>query len=182
MLEEGTEFYAVMVATPETAPQIGKNFDHIISTGVSSVDINYAIGRFWSGEALEVYLAQVSDLLKRYRSDIESGGMKIGNLDRRVEPSILNAEWMVDTDGSLHLMTEWVFQSSFDYKLDEFSYGNVLEDTDFNEIYVDRFRAYLTLLESAGWKDGRIRKVIHNNIEVGRRVGKFFNRWFQLEG
>jgi hypothetical protein len=176
MLEEGTGFFVVMVATPETAPSLSQNFEHILSTGVRNVDINYAIGRFWTRSALQTYLDQTAALLRRHRALLDSGRLCIGNLDRRVEPSILNAEWIVDTDGSIHMMTEWVFQSTFDDDGQASPFGSVMDGTPFGEIYADRFHAYLSLLERAGWRDAKLRRIIHNNIEVGRKVKEFFGR------
>ncbi len=174
MLEQGLDFYVVMVATPETAGQLQENFEHIHSLGVRHLDINYAIGSLWNRQAMETYLAQVTSILKQYSGDIKTDRLKLGNIRSRVEPSILNPEWMVDTDGSVHLMTEWVFQSTMDAGPGRFSFGNVKEGLNFNSIYADRFHAYQTLLQSAGWKMAHLRKIIHNNVEVGRRVGKFF--------
>ncbi len=176
MLEEGTDFFVVMVATPETAPHLAENFDHILSIGVRNVDINYAIGSFWTRPALEAYLEQTKALLEAHRALIDAGRLRIGNLDRRVEPSILNAEWIVDTDGSIHIMTEWVFQSTFEEDARTTAFGNVLEGLRFNDIYADRFHAYHSLLEGAGWRDAALRRIIHNNIEVGRKVKEFFSR------
>jgi uncharacterized Fe-S cluster-containing radical SAM superfamily protein len=174
MLEEGTGFFVVMVATPETAPHLAENFEHVLSTGVRNVDINYSIGRFWTRPALRTFLSQIAAILERHRGLIDSGRLCIGNLDRRVEPSILNAEWIVDTDGSIHMMTEWVFQTTFEDDGRTPLFGNVLDGTPWGEMYADRFQAYLTLLECAGWRDAKLRKIIHNNIEVGRRVKEFF--------
>ncbi len=175
LIEEGVDFYIVMVATPETVGNIEENVAHIVSLGATAIDINYAIGRLWTREAVGKYLRAVAAVLKNFGSEVASGKIKLGNLESRVEPSILNAEWMVDTDGSLHLMTEWVFQSSFPYEPQMFSFGKAATKGDFGELYADRFHAYLLLLRSAGWRNGKIREIIHN-IATGRRVGGFFTR------
>jgi uncharacterized Fe-S cluster-containing radical SAM superfamily protein len=176
LIEEGVAFHVVMVATPETAPSLGRSFDHVVSTGVGSVDINYAIGSLWTRGALDVFLDEIEGLLGRHGDAIASGRLALGNLGRRVEPAILNAERMVDTDGTLHLMTEWAFQTSFPEGGGTPSFGSVMDPGGLAGIIADRFHAYLTLLENAGWRDAATRRIVHNNIEVGRRVGEWFSR------
>jgi len=174
LLEENVPFYVVMVASPQNVCKLSENFDHIISLGVRSIDVNYAIGSLWSPGNLSIFFDEVNKIIDKYKFRIKAGEITLGNITRRSEPSILNAEWMVDTDGSLHLMTEWVFQSSFPYDSSSRSWGNVQNLISFDALYADRFHAYLELLESSGWRDKEKRKIIQNNIKVGVKVGNFF--------
>ena len=80
--------------------------------------------------------------------------------------------WMVNTDGSVHLMTEWALESSRPSGADDLSVGRVGEIYDWDSLYAGRFHAYVALLETYSWRDGMMRKLLHNNVTAGRAVAR----------
>ena len=170
-LEAGLPHTVVMVATPETAAQLPVGFAHAMEIGVRSIDVNYAIGREWSGEAIEQFRGALRQIVLTWRSQLLDGTLELGNLSSRVEPAVLNAEWMVDVDGSLHLMTEWALESSRPPLAAGFrARGDARDATGWDELYAGRFHGYLALLQAYSWRDETQRRVLHNNVGMGRRM------------
>lgn len=169
---EGLPHTVVMVATPDTVATLRNSFEHALEIGVRSVDINYAIGREWDPAALGTFLGVLEAVARDHATALADGTLTLGNLSSKVEPAVLNAEWMVDTDGSLHLMTEWALESRRPPGEPDHSWGTVTEPRAWDELYAGRFHAYLTLLQAYSWRDGRLRRVLHDNIRAGRSVAR----------
>ncbi len=168
----GLPHTVVMVATPGTVGTLRDSFEHALAVGVRSLDVNYAVGRQWGDDALAAFLAALDGIRGDHAAALADGSLALGNLSSKVEPAVLNAEWMVDTDGSLHLMTEWALER-------ERPAGDPLEPAGWlgalppwDELYAGRFHAYLTLLEAYSWRDGRLRRVLFDNVRTGRAVAR----------
>ncbi len=171
-LAAGLDHTVVMVVTPATVSELERSFAHLVSCGIRSIDVNYAIGARWQGDPLVSYLTSLERAMRSIRAQLEDGEITLGNLDSRVEPAVLNAEWMVDTDGSLHLMTEWALESSRPPGADDLAVGHVANLGSWDDLYAGRFHAYHTLLRTYGWNDARLRQVLHDNVSAGRAVAR----------
>ena len=171
-LAAGLDHTVVMVVTPETVSELGASFEHLVSCGVRSIDVNYAIGARWRGDPLVSYLSSLERAIRSVRAQLEDGEITLGNLDSRVEPAVLNAEWMVDTDGSVHLMTEWALESSRPPAAADLAVGHVANLDAWDDLYAGRFHAYHALLRTYGWNDIRLRQVLHDNVAAGRAVAR----------
>jgi len=165
--------FVIMVASPANVRRLADNFDHLLHLGARRVDISYAIGGLWSREDEAVFFAQLETILKRHRAALASGKIYLGNARKRVEPTILNSELMVDVDGGLHQMSEWMFETTPAAGTAPFPLGTVHDAPDINALTWSRFRSYYTLVRL---HDGRpkVRAALLNNIAFGLRVGKFF--------
>lgn len=170
--EAGLEHTVVMVVTPQTVGRLGESFAHLVSCGIRSIDVNYAIGSEWRGEPLVSYLTSLERAFRTVRAQLDDGEIELGNLASRVEPAVLNAEWMVDTDGSLHLMTEWALESSRSASSKDLALGHVAHLSSWDDLHAGRFQAYLALLRTYGWRDGRLRRILHDNVVMGRAVAR----------
>lgn len=171
-LEADLDHTVVMVVTPETVDGLTRSFEHLLACGVRSVDLNYAIGRPWQGKALDVFLEGLERIAHDHAGRISDGSLELGNLSSRVEPSVLNGEWMVDTDGSVHLMTEWVMESSRPDGAEDRGVGRLGELSRWDHLYAGRFRAYEVLLHTYAWRDRALRALLHDNIRAGRAVAR----------
>jgi len=166
----------VMVVTPQTVRDLRESFEHVLHLGVQSIDVNYAIGRTWDDESLSIYLSALDGIVEDHVMRLHSGDLELGNLTSRVEPAILNAEWMVNTDGSLHLMTEWALESSRPDGSQDLSFGSIADLGTWDGLFAGRFHSYDALLRTYAWRDGELRSLLHNNVSAGRLVSQRIDR------
>lgn len=169
----GAPHFVIMVTSPANAGRLAENFEHLFDIGVRRVDLSYAIGSLWSPEDEAVYFEQVSRVLSRHARALDSGEIRLGNARQRVEPTILNSELMVDPDGSLHQMSEWMFETSTPRREPPFPIGTLDTVRDINVLRWSRFHSYYTLATMYDG-DAKVREILLNNISFGLRVGKFF--------
>ncbi|MBI2384846.1 MAG: radical SAM protein [Elusimicrobia bacterium] len=169
----GAPHFVIMVASPANVGRLAENFEHLLDIGVRSVDLSYAIGAIWSPEDEALFFAQVERVLDRHARALDSGEIRLGNASQRVEPTILNSELMVDTDGSLHQMTEWMFETTPASAPAPFPVGTLDSVKDINALRWSRFHAYYTLVKMYEG-NAKVQAALLNNISFGLRVGKFF--------
>lgn len=172
VLAEGGRHRVVMVATPETVDELPASFAHVARLGVRKIDVNYAIGRRWLGAPLRAYLAALHEIVVEHGSALREGSLRLGNLGSRNEPSVLNGEWMVDVDGSIHLMTEWALESSRPAGAPVPPWGHVSQTRRWDDLHAGRFHAYLTLLRTYAWRDPTLRATLLDNVITGREVAR----------
>ena len=169
----GVPHFVIMVASPANVTRLAENFEHLLDIGVRSVDLSYAIGGIWSPEDESSFFEQVERLLTRHARAIDSGEIRLGNASQRVEPTILNSELMVDPDGSLHQMTEWMFETTPAAAPPPFPVGSLDSVKDVNALRWSRFHAYYTLVRMYEG-NAKVQAALLNNISFGLRVGRFF--------
>ncbi|MBI4677228.1 MAG: radical SAM protein [Elusimicrobia bacterium] len=172
-LRSGVECLVVAVADPARVGRLSENFEHLLDIGARSFDLSYAVGSFWGDDDAAVFFSQVGRIARRHLRQLRRGEIRLGNLGGRVEPTVLNSELMVDTDGSLHLLSEWMFETAKPCAQPPFRLGRVQERPDINAIRWSRFHCYYTLARMYG-RDARVRRVILNNMAFGTKVGRFF--------
>ncbi|MBC8358953.1 MAG: radical SAM protein [Candidatus Aminicenantes bacterium] len=165
--------YAVMVVNPLTTKSLGRNFYHLLRLGFRKIGINYALGLPWGQGERREFFCQLDLIKARFRLFIEKGLIKLSNLESRVEPAILNSEIMIDTDGKVHFLTDWLFERKMKKKVP--SLGQVDDFKNLNDIFLSRFRMLHRLLEYC--PSTEIRKIIFNNIEMGDSVREHFKGW-----
>lgn len=172
-LRAGSPHFVILVASPANVGRLAENFEHLYDIGVRRFDLSYAIGGVWTPEQEKTYFAQVEKLLKRHARELESGEVQLGNARQRVEPTVLNSELMVDPDGSLHQMSEWMFETTPPTGEAPFHVGTLATVKDINALRWSRFHSYYTLVKLY---EGRpdVRAALLNNISFGLRVGRFF--------
>lgn len=169
----GAPHFVIMVTSPANASRLAENFEHLFDIGVRRVDLSYAIGGVWSAEDEAVYFEQVSRVLARHARALDSGEIQLGNARQRIEPTVLNSELMVDPDGSLHQMSEWMFETTPASAAAPFPVGTLDTVKDINALRWSRFHSYYTLATMYEGNE-KVRAALLNNISFGLRVGKFF--------
>lgn len=172
-LSAKTPHFVIIVASPANAARLAENFEHLHSIGVRHFDLSYAIGGVWSAAQEKTFFSQVQLILRRHARELDSGELLLGNARQRVEPTILNSELMVDPDGSLHQMSEWMFETTPATGRVPFHVGDLETTHDINALRWSRFRSYYTLVRLY---EGRpdVRAAMLNNISFGLKVGRFF--------
>lgn len=165
--------FAVMVVTPATARYLNQNFYHLLKLGFRQIGINYALGSIWRKSDQTTFFRQMNYLKKRYHPLIEGGVIKLNNLGSRREPAILNSEIMVDVDGKVHFLTDWLFEKE-PKRIQPL--GEIQEFKSLNQIPMTKFLALNRLLDC--YSSPSIRNLIINNIEMGSLTGEyFFAKW-----
>jgi sulfatase maturation enzyme AslB (radical SAM superfamily) len=172
-LRAGAKFFVIAVASPSNVRRLADNFEHIFSLGVRSFDLSYSLGSLWTRADQDAYFAQVERIVSRHRRAIARGELRLGNLFQRSEPTVLSSELMVDTDGSLHLLSEWMFETTKTSRPAPYAWGRVQDRADINAVYWNRFQCLYTLVRMYDDQPA-VRRAILNNIDFGRRVGRFF--------
>jgi sulfatase maturation enzyme AslB (radical SAM superfamily) len=158
--------YGIMVVTPRTVGRLEKNFIHLVDLGFRNIHINYAFGTYWDKESLDKFFAMLDRIKARYGKEISSGKIKLGNMTTRKEPAMLNSEIMVDTDGSIHLLSEWVFER-FVSRDENLSISHINKINSFSDIVFTDFISHYTLSKRYTRENPRLRRIVLNNIEVG---------------
>lgn len=172
-LRAGLNACGVLVTTPDTVHRLAENVDHLYGLGLRGVEINYAIGRLWTEARTRMLLEQLGRVLETQGPALSGGERRLGNLEGRVEPAALNAELMVDCDGTLHLLSEWLFETTPGGTATAQHLGDVFGVRDINSLYWDSFSAYHGLVRRYSDNE-RVRRILLNNISLGERVGRFF--------
>ena len=170
--DSGVRHFAVMVATPENVRSFYADFEHVYGLGLRNFDINYALGRLWGRKAVVGLKRAFGRICVSHAGELRCGGLRLGNFDKRSEPALLNSEAMVDTDGGLHSMSEWMFENSRAGAVPPFRLGTVYSDGSLDGIVMNKATAYYTLLTVYGGNT-RIRSIIRNNIETGISFSAF---------
>lgn len=160
--------YVVLVATTGNVHMLKSSFDHIVSLGVDNIDINYAIGEIWSEESIRMFFSQMDEILDHYDEKLSKGEITIGNMGKRSEPAVLNTEFMVDTDGSIRLLNEFLFKSDYKGK-SPYDFGDVMARRDLPD--AGRFKVYYSIIEMFG---SDLMPLIRNNINMGMIAKKYF--------
>lgn len=172
-LRAGAPHFVILVASPSNVRRLAENFEHLYEIGVRRFDLSYAIGGAWSAEEEKSFFSQVELVLTRHARELDSGLVRLGNARQRLEPTVLNSELMVDPDGSLHQMSEWMFETTPPTGEAPFPVGTLGTVKDINSLRWSRFHSYYTLVRLY---EGRpdVRAALLNNISFGLRVGRFF--------
>ena len=164
--------YAVLVTTPATVKFLYRNFCHLLSMGIRRVGVNYAIGVQWDSLSQKEFFLQLDLIKEKFSTLIKNGIIQLGNLGPRVEPAILNSEIMVDVDGEVHFLTDWLFERVVKTKAPPI--GKVSSLKNLNKINLTKF---LILDRMFKYSPNLIRKIIVNNVQMGYSCKKYFDKW-----
>ncbi|MDD5067161.1 MAG: cobalamin-dependent protein [bacterium] len=160
----------VMVTAPSNVEQMVRNFSHLLQLGIREVSINYAMAWHWSRKKTGEFLSQLEYIRRKFSGLLKKGAVRLSNLESRTEPAILNNEIMVDTDGMVYLLTDWLFEKRTGKKVRPL--GDVTAFQDLNQVPTGEFHALYRMLKI--YQDPDIRKIIFNNLEIGNSVKDHF--------
>ncbi len=164
---------AIMVVSPKTVHGLCDNFFHLTRLGFKDIGINYAIGALWTEPLQRVFFEQLGLLKKKGKIYFEKGDLRLNNLGSRTEPAILNSEIMVDVDGQIRFLTDWLFEK--DRKSEIPAQGKVGEARNLEDIF---FSPAITLYRLLQYnRSPVIRDIIINNVEMGLSTKRYFATW-----
>ncbi|MCD4761503.1 radical SAM protein, partial [bacterium] len=167
------EAYVVIVASPATVNRLFESFHHVIEVGFNKIEVNYAIGSFWKEDASHEFFKQMDKIISCYEKKLISGEIEFGNMKKRDEPAAVNSAFLIDTDGSIRPLNEFLYKvektAATPYKI-----KTVFDYDSFDDLYMNKFTVYYSLVKMFGDKDENIRKILNNNIEMGIKAKKYF--------
>jgi len=164
--------YAVMVAKPAVIGHLYNNFTHLLKLGFCNVGINYALCSFWQDKPRNEFFRQTDKIIKEFSPYLKSGKIKLSNLGSRSEPAVLNNEIMVNSDGGVYFLSDWLFEKSGNTHI--LPLGKVGKFKKISEL---SFAKPLQLLRMLDYHNFHQRKVIFNNIEMGMVADHYFKSW-----
>ncbi len=164
--------YAVMVVGPATAKYVYKNFRHLLKLGFRNIGINYALCSFWKEAPRRDFFRQTDKIIKNLFPYIKSGNIRLSNFGSRSEPAVLNNEVLVNCDGKVHFLTDWLFEKTTGSRIP--ALGRIDDFGSLNEVTLPKS---LNLLRMMDYHNQRQREIILNNIEMGIIADNFFKSW-----
>lgn len=177
VLGSSLDYTGVMVVLPENVSLLAHNFSHLVDLGFRNIEVNYALGKYWDDGSRRKFFHQFIKIKEKYRTLLMKRELILGNIRGRREPAILNAEFMVDVDGCIHLLSEFQFKHSLATGNPPFRFGNVSGLTTIQNLRKDTFMSYYTLYRMYSRKNMRIKRILHNNIIMGFECKKFFSNF-----
>jgi len=172
IFSRGIDNYAVMVANPAIIRHLYSNFNHLLKLGFSNIGINYALCSLWQDKPQGEFFRQTDKIINEFAPYLKSGKIKLSNLGSRSEPAVLNNEIMVNSDGKVYCLSDWLFEKS--------GHTNILplgKVGGFKSISELSFAKPLQLLRMLDGHNLYQRKIIFNNIEMGMIADNYFKSW-----
>ncbi|MFA6217194.1 MAG: radical SAM protein [Candidatus Omnitrophota bacterium] len=164
--------YAVMVTTPGTVKHLSRNFYHLLTLGIRNIGINYSLGTIWDEASRKIFFRELDIIQKKAGRFIKKGIVRLSNGGSRVEPAVLNAEIMVDCDGSIYFLTDLLFENKTKSRLPPVT--TIAACRDINDIVISKFLILYHLLNY--YQDTHSKEVILNNITMGKLTGAYFKK------
>lgn len=166
----GAPFIVNMVVRPESVESLPSGVSFLLGRGVRRFQFAYALGIEWGPEraaALEDSFALVDALCAEQGADV---------LNRRggPEPVLLDGQLVLDVDGTLSAGCWTVLETVFPGLRETFCRGPVREARRLPVLDRSAHHQLRRLLAAARTPDER--KVMLDNVALGRRVARFWTR------
>lgn len=176
LIQSNIPHYSISVFTPNNVTSMFRTFKYLVDFGFKKIQLNYCLGVFWEKEKTKELVRQFNKILGFLNSkkDIQL----INSTPSRQEPVILNGELTVDCNGDLYLEFGGFLEENFFSLKKKFLIGPL------DKIKTCTFRSltpslsFLYLMKA--YPRGEIKRVILNNISVGKTIEKLFKN-FQNE-
>lgn len=167
----GIPYYSISVVMPENVSSMFDNFLSLVKSGFEKLQINYALGVFWDQPAIRALFSQTAKIIEFIR---ENKGVEFINLGPvRREPVVLNAELTVDCDAKIYLESGICLEEDFAAMKNKFKVADAYRAKDINFLTTSQFQNFYNLSKVYGQVNPLFRKIIVNNIILGKRYGKF---------
>lgn len=99
LIDSDAECFVNLVVTPETVSCLALNFEDVLSTGATRVNISPATGLAWTPSAAEELAAGLWEI---YGKHIKKGHIRLLNLEQNADEMLFNREITVDCDGTVY--------------------------------------------------------------------------------
>lgn len=160
--------YSISVVMPNNVLSMSRNFGHLVSLGFKKLQMNYSLGIFWPATAIKRLFLETEKISAKYlktRKDIEF----INLTSMRKEPVVLNAELTIDCDGDIYSEYGICLEEDFLVMKRKFFITNVNKAEDINFYSSTHFQNFYRLSNIYSSGNPKFRKIILNNIFLGRR-------------
>jgi len=163
----------VMVVSPSNVNYLFLNFCHLLKLGIRRICINYALGQYWTKEKIRQFLKQLNLIRQRFFVLINKKIIHLNNIENRIEPAVLSNEIMIDVDGEVYLLTDWLFEKKARNKISPM--GKIKDFPSINDIPITKSNTLYRMIKIYPQKG--IRKIIFNNIQIGNIINEYFKKW-----
>jgi len=167
--------YSISVMMPQNVRMASEVFTDLVNLGFTKLQINYALGVFWP-EKKETELfretAKIVSIVKKKK------GIEFINLTSiRREPVVLNSELTVDCDGGIYLESGICLEEDFMAMKKKFLVTDIKKAHDINLLASTQFQNFYRLSKVYADADPKFRKIILNNILLGRKYNELIKKW-----
>lgn len=175
LFRSGVRHYSISVVTPRNVSGMYRTFRHLVNMGFKKLQMNYSLGVLWPKAAALALFAETEKILRfvNKRKDIEFVNLS----SMRREPVVLNAELTVDCDGGIYLESGICLEEDFMSMKRKFLVGNIRKVRDIAPLGSTRFASFYLLSRVYAKANPRFRKIILNNIFLGRKYGSWMKQW-----
>jgi pyruvate-formate lyase-activating enzyme len=165
--DAGVEYQVIAVVTPENIGRIEDEFRYLAGLGHRRIQLNYALGRFWSARQEAALFAGMARIC---RLADELGVEFVNRSSQRREPVVLNSELTVDCDGEVFRETGVCLEEDFREMKSRFLVTRVPEAGLFDAHASTQFDNLALLVGAYG--RGRLRRILLNNLALGLRFDR----------
>lgn len=168
----GIPHYSISVLMPENVSFMSRSFEHLVKLGFKRLQMNYSLGVFWSKKPIETLFLETKRIAEKY---IKTGnGIEFINLtSMRKEPVVLNAELTLDCDGDIYSEYGICLEEDFLAMKQRFLVSDINTAKDINSLASTPFQNFYRLSEIYLSADKNFRKIILNNIFLGKNYDNF---------
>ena len=167
--------YSISVMMPQNVGVASAVFIDLVKLGFTKLQINYALGVFWPKEKeAELFreTEKIVSLLKKKK------GIEFINLTSiRREPVVLNSELTVDCDGGIYLESGICLEEDFIAMKKKFLITDIKKAHDINLLASTQFQNFYRLSKVYADAAPKFRKIILNNILLGRKYSELIKKW-----
>lgn len=170
LVSSGTPFFVNLVVTPESAGRLSRSVAFLLEEGVRSLQISYALGVFWSEERLRLLEREIGRSVRL--ADSAGPPAELFNRRNGAEPVLLSPQHVVDVDGRVYVGCGIVLERLWPALHRAFRVGDVAGLERLPGRRASR-AGQLRLLRAAPLAKAA-RRVVLNNVSVGRRMMRFW--------
>lgn len=172
--ERQIPYYSISVFMPENVSSLFESFLHLVKTGFQRLQINYSLGFFWPDAAVKTLLEQTEKIVAYLKKDKNVDFINLSAI--RKEPVVLNAELTVDCNGGVYLESGICLEEDFSAMKRKFLLGDVKHMKDIKRYQSTWFQNFYRLSTIYGEVNQDFRKIILNNIFLGKKYKEFLNK------
>jgi sulfatase maturation enzyme AslB (radical SAM superfamily) len=178
LFRSGVPHYSISVFGPNDVSLMSQNFKYLTDLGFKKIQLNYCLGVLWQKEKIRELLNQFGKILDILKSKKD---IQLVNLTpSRKEPVILNGELTVDCNGDLYLEFGGFLEKDFLSLKKRFFLENIKNIKDCSFRSLNSSQNFSALLN--GYPEKTIRKIILNNIAVGKTIERFLTKFKNEHG
>ncbi|MBI2384847.1 MAG: radical SAM protein [Elusimicrobia bacterium] len=159
----GVPYQVIAVLLPEDAARADERVESLAAMGHRRIQINYALGRHWTGEQADA----LHESMEKAALSARRLGVELVNLTvKRREPVVLNSELTVDCDGTVYRETGVCLEEDFQEMKKRFKVADVRNAGLFETYGATPFDNFAILASAYG--RGGMRRTLLSNLELGR--------------